>query len=105
MMSGRIPAASNRTPHIVAVELPAGEGMQRNFIKAGLGMNRKMKVFITHRHADHCFGLLGLLQTMALQGRERPLDIYGQPRLKEFLLGSTTETLLAAFQHPILLYR
>lgn len=63
----------------------AGEGMQRNFIKAGLGMNRKMKVFITHMHADHCVGLLGLLQTMALQGRERPLDIYGQPRLKEFL--------------------
>jgi ribonuclease Z len=64
----------------------AGEGMQRNFIKAGLGMNRKMKVFITHMHADHCVGLLGLLQTMALQGRERRLDVYGQPRLKEFLL-------------------
>ncbi|MEM3160076.1 MAG: ribonuclease Z [Nitrososphaera sp.] len=64
----------------------AGEGMQRNFIKAGLGMNRKMKVFVSHMHADHCVGLLGLLQTMALQGRERPLEIYGQPRLKEFLL-------------------
>jgi ribonuclease Z len=64
----------------------AGEGMQRNFIKAGIGMNRKMKVFITHMHADHCVGLLGLLQTMALQGRKYPLEIYGQPRLKEFLL-------------------
>jgi ribonuclease Z len=64
----------------------AGEGMQRNFIKAGLGMNRKMKVFVSHMHADHCVGLLGLLQTMSLQGRERPMDIYGQARLKEFLL-------------------
>lgn len=64
----------------------AGEGMQRNFIKSGLGMNREMKVFITHMHADHCVGLLGLLQTMALQGRERPLEIYGQPRLRKFLL-------------------
>lgn len=64
----------------------AGEGMQRNFIKAGLGMNRKMKVFVSHMHADHCVGLLGLLQTMALQGRERRLDVYGQPRLKEFLI-------------------
>jgi ribonuclease Z len=62
-----------------------GEGMQRNFIKAGLGMNKKMKVFVSHIHADHCAGLLGLLQTMALQGRENRLDIYGQPRLKEFL--------------------
>jgi ribonuclease Z len=63
----------------------AGEGMQRNFIKAGLGMNRKMKIFITHMHADHCVGLLGLLQTMGLQGREKSIDIYGEPRLEEFL--------------------
>lgn len=63
----------------------AGEGMQRNFIKAGLGMNKKMKIFITHMHADHCVGLLGLLQTMSLQGRERMLDIYGPLRLPEFL--------------------
>lgn len=63
----------------------AGEGMQRNFIRAGLGMNRKMKIFITHMHADHCVGLLGLLQTMDLQGREKHVDIYGEPRVEEFL--------------------
>ncbi|MDQ3852764.1 MAG: MBL fold metallo-hydrolase, partial [Thermoproteota archaeon] len=63
----------------------AGEGMQRNFIKAGLGMNKKMKIFVTHMHADHCVGLLGLLQTMELQGREKSIDIYGEPRLEEFL--------------------
>jgi len=63
----------------------AGEGMQRNFIKAGLGINRKMKIFITHMHADHCVGLLGLLQTMGLQGREKSVYIYGEPRLEEFL--------------------
>ena len=63
----------------------AGEGMQRNFIKAGLAMNKKMKIFITHMHADHCVGLLGLLQTMELQGREKSIAIYGEPRLEEFL--------------------
>jgi ribonuclease Z len=63
----------------------AGEGMQRNFIKAGLGMNRKMKVFISHMHADHCVGLLGLLQTMSLQEREKSIDVYGEARIKEFL--------------------
>src|ERR687886_2724827 len=63
----------------------AGEGMQRNFIKAGLGMNKKMKIFITHMHADHCVGILGLLQTMSLQGRRIDLDIYGQPELAEFI--------------------
>jgi ribonuclease Z len=64
----------------------AGEGMQRNFIKAGLGMNKKMKIFISHMHADHSVGLLGLLQTMALQGRQRSIDIYGEPKVEEFLL-------------------
>ncbi len=62
-----------------------GEGMQRNFIKAGIGMNKKMKIFISHMHADHSVGLLGLLQTMALQGREKSIDIYGEPRVEEFL--------------------
>src|SRR5437588_12560212 len=64
----------------------AGEGMQRNFIKAGLGINREMKIFITHLHADHCLGLLGLLQTMSLQGRSKGLHIYGQPQLRDFIL-------------------
>lgn len=63
----------------------AGEGMQRNFIRARLGMNKRMKIFITHMHADHCVGLLGLLQTMSLQGRAMAVDIYGQGELAEFL--------------------
>ncbi|HUF88676.1 MAG TPA: universal stress protein [Gemmatimonadota bacterium] len=33
------------------------------------------------------------------------MGAYGSSRLKEFLMGSTTETLLASFAHPILLYR
>src|ERR687888_1065665 len=63
----------------------AGEGMQKNFIKAHLGMNRKMMIFITHMHADHCVGLLGLLQTMSLQGRQRAVDVFGEPKLAEFI--------------------
>jgi ribonuclease Z len=75
--------ALTRGPELLLFD--AGEGMQRNFIKAGLGMNKKMKIFITHMHADHCVGLLGLLQTLELQGREKSIDIYGEPRLEEFL--------------------
>lgn len=63
----------------------AGEGMQRNFLLAGLGINQKMKLFITHMHADHCVGILGLIQTMTLLGRNKKLDIYGEPRLHEFI--------------------
>jgi ribonuclease Z len=63
----------------------AGEGMQRNFIRSRLGMNKRMKIFVTHMHGDHCIGLLGLLQTLSLHGRLIPLDVYGHGKLDEFL--------------------
>jgi ribonuclease Z len=63
----------------------AGEGMQQNFIKSGLGINKKLKIFITHMHADHCLGVLGLLQTLSLLGREAPVDIFGPPKFARFV--------------------
>ena len=89
--SSAVPTASRGLSSIALMRgaevllFDAGEGMQRNFIKSGLGINKKMKIFITHMHADHCVGLLGLLQTMGLQGREKSVYIYGEPRLEEFL--------------------
>jgi len=62
-----------------------GEGAQRQMILAHENLNRKMKVFITHMHGDHVLGLPGLLQTMALLNRERKLDVYGPPRINDFL--------------------
>ena len=62
-----------------------GEGMQKNFLQAKLGINKKMKVFITHLHIDHCLGLLGFFQTMSLLGRTEKIDIYGESRLREFI--------------------
>ena len=62
-----------------------GEGMQKNFLQAKLGVNKKMKVFITHLHIDHCLGLLGFFQTMSLLGRTKKVDVYGESRLKEFI--------------------
>ena len=61
-----------------------GEGTQRTLMQEKLGIMKIDKVFISHWHADHFSGLLGLIQTMELEGRERPLYIYGPPRTEEF---------------------
>jgi len=54
-----------------------GEGTQRQFQKSKLSYMQISKVFITHFHGDHFLGLPGLIQTMQLNDREKPLHIYG----------------------------
>jgi len=67
----------------------AGEGAQCSYLKSGLGWNKKMKIFVTHLHGDHCVGILGLLQTMTLQRRTEPIEIYGPDGIEEFIAANT----------------
>jgi len=54
-----------------------GEGTQRQLLKAGINFMKIDRIFITHWHADHWAGLIGLIQTMNLERRRRALHIYG----------------------------
>ncbi|MFB6190548.1 MAG: ribonuclease Z [Candidatus Nanohaloarchaea archaeon] len=61
-----------------------GEGAQRRIMMEKMGLMDISRIFITHWHADHFSGLLGLIQTLEMEGREEPLYIYGPPRTEEF---------------------
>lgn len=77
-----------------------GEGTQRQMMKAKTGFHRKMKIFITHLHGDHILGLPGIMQTMALLDRERKLEVYGPPGIKNFV-EAIRETVQFTLTFPI----
>lgn len=62
-----------------------GEGTQRQFRKAKLNPCKITKIFITHWHGDHVFGLPGLFQTLALNGYKKTLNIYGPKGTNRFI--------------------
>lgn len=51
----------------------------------GVSFNRISHIFISHLHGDHFFGLVGLLSTMHLMGRVKPINISGPVGLKEIV--------------------
>ncbi len=61
-----------------------GEGTQKQMFKAKLNIMKLDRIFITHWHADHWAGLIGLLQTLNLEKRDRPIEIYG-PEAERFI--------------------
>jgi len=52
-----------------------GEGTQYRLLHADLSRARIDAIFVTHLHGDHCYGLPGLLSTMALQQRRDPVTM------------------------------
>src|SRR5688500_4732454 len=53
-----------------------GEGTQRQMMRYGVTFSIE-DIFFSHFHADHVLGVVGLMRTMALQGRIEPLRLWG----------------------------
>ncbi len=65
--------------------IDCGEGMQSQLRKAKTKFSKIDHIFISHLHGDHVFGLVGLLSSFNLLGREKPLYIFGPKGIQELI--------------------
>lgn len=83
-------ASANPTAQVLEMSghlflLDCGEGTQVQLRKNKIKFSRIKHIFISHLHGDHFFGLIGLISTFRLLGREAELHIYGPKGIKELI--------------------
>jgi ribonuclease Z len=83
-----------RNVSCVALRLPqrgevwlfdCGEGSQHQLMRSDLNISQVTRIFITHMHGDHVYGLMGLLATCGMSGHARGVTVYGPRGLSEYV--------------------
>lgn len=62
-----------------------GEATQHQLLKSSLKPGKIEKIFITHLHGDHIFGMPGLLSSRSFQGGDTALTVYGPKGIRAFI--------------------
>src|SRR5258706_4996900 len=62
-----------------------GEGTQHQLMRSAVRFGAIEAIFLSHLHGDHLFGLPGLLGSMSLNAREKPLALYGPAGVGELM--------------------
>ncbi|WP_085991967.1 ribonuclease Z [Oceanobacillus senegalensis] len=62
-----------------------GEATQHQILHTSIKPRKINKIFITHLHGDHIFGLPGFLSSRSFQGGDDELTVYGPSGIKEFI--------------------
>jgi ribonuclease Z len=65
--------------------IDCAEGTQQQMLRFGIKSSRIEYIFISHLHGDHYLGLVGLLSSLHLNGRTKPLTIFAPAPLKEII--------------------
>lgn len=106
--SSGVPTKS-RNVSSVALRLPqraelwlfdCGEGTQHQLLRSELKTSQISRIFITHMHGDHIFGLMGLLASCGLAGNVEKVDIYGPSGLNDYIQAASRYS-HTHFSYPI----
>lgn len=62
-----------------------GENTQMRMLQAGLKRSKITNILISHFDVDHYSGLIGLISTLQLQRRDKPLTIVGPEGIKKYI--------------------
>jgi len=62
-----------------------GEGTQHQLLRTAFHPGKIERIFISHLHGDHLFGLPGLICSRSMAGNMQPLTIYGPKGIKEYV--------------------
>lgn len=65
-----------------------GEATQHQILRTSVKPSKIEKIFITHLHGDHIFGLPGLLGSRSFQGGTAELTVYGPKGIKQYIMTS-----------------
>ena len=65
--------------------IDCGEGTQVQLRKQKIKFTKINRVFISHLHGDHFYGLIGLISTFSLLNRANELHIYGPKGIQEII--------------------
>lgn len=106
--SSGVPTRS-RNVSAIALRLPqrselwlfdCGEGTQHQFLRSDLKVGQLRRIFVTHMHGDHIFGIMGLLASCGLAGNPERIDLYGPRPLGAYLHDSGLHS-QTRFSYPV----
>jgi ribonuclease Z len=69
-----------------------GEATQHQILRSDIKLSQITRIFITHLHGDHVFGLTGLLATCGMAGQGQRIDVYGPAGLAGYLNAASLQT-------------
>src|SRR5699024_50776 len=77
-----------------------GEATQHQILHTTIKPKKINKIFITHLHGDHIFGLPGLLSRRSFQGGDDTITVYGPKGIQTFL-DTTLKTSHTSLNYPL----